>query len=211
MADITTEKKRTYRYSVYIGVLMASMPVATYVSVPIYNHGGKWAVWWATVGYIDQIKIHNNLLNKFSINYSLTAVSIVYMHFFVKESRGKSKPNEEEYEKCNASDLQEKDGQVNQPPENDSDNEDASQKDKTRVKGKMYEMCETSDPQEKDSPADQPSEEEFSFKAVYKSIIRDILCSFRTVFKPRSGYKRTCLLMLYGIMCVRMFFSGNLL
>lgn len=68
LVDITEEKSRTLRLSIFTGMIMFSVPVASYVSVQIYRFGGEWAVWNTSLG--------------------LSIIALVYLIFFVTDSRG---------------------------------------------------------------------------------------------------------------------------
>ena len=67
LADITTEDTRTFRLSIYSGIVMSSVPFANYVSVYILDFGGDWAVWITSL--------------------ALVVSALFYLVFFVAESR----------------------------------------------------------------------------------------------------------------------------
>ena len=67
--DITTEEDRTFRLSLLTGIAGISVPLAHVLSIYIYESGGNLAIWLTTL--------------------SLLLSSLVYIIFFVKDSRGR--------------------------------------------------------------------------------------------------------------------------
>ena len=68
LVDITTEKDRTFRLSLLAGIIGISVPIAHFSSIYIYQ-AGNIAVWGTALG--------------------LFTLALLYMTFFVKDSRGK--------------------------------------------------------------------------------------------------------------------------
>lgn len=69
MVDITSEETRTFRLSIVAGITGLAMPIAQFISVPIYKNGGYLAIWLTAL--------------------SLQTVALIYLIFFVTDSRGK--------------------------------------------------------------------------------------------------------------------------
>lgn len=76
IADITTSESRTSRISFLYGSIAISFPFANFVSIYIYTYGGYYAIWGTSFG--------------------LGALTLLYIAFFITDSRGPNSLNASE-------------------------------------------------------------------------------------------------------------------
>lgn len=72
--DITTEEKRTLRLAVVAGFIAMAVPITQLIRIPIYDGGGYLAIWLTALG--------------------LYILALVYVIFFLDDSRGQQTQNE---------------------------------------------------------------------------------------------------------------------
>lgn len=74
IVDVTSEETRTVRLAIIAGVIAVAVQISSQLISPvIYNLGGYLAIWLVALGFY--------------------ALSLIYLFFFVPESRGKSADN----------------------------------------------------------------------------------------------------------------------
>lgn len=78
VADITCTNSRTSRISILYGCLAASYPTANFISIYLYSYGGYIGIW--------------------ATSLSLGVINLLYIIFFIKDSRGRESMKLEETE-----------------------------------------------------------------------------------------------------------------